>query len=131
MLPQISNVLFLDAAGEVVAGANIHKLSGFGSFSDVRFAGGGRRTLENRSGIVSTCQIRGYPYFVAVMFTKKNVLRPWYHETFRDDEGYWERVEAYVQRHSQADFSHGICPDCARKHYPELDLFNDQSPASS
>ncbi len=38
----------------------------------------------------------------------------------RDDEGYWHRVEHYVQKHTHAEFSHGICPDCARKLYPEV-----------
>jgi PAS domain S-box-containing protein len=38
----------------------------------------------------------------------------------RDDEGYWEDVESYLQKHSQIDFSHGICPDCARKYKGEF-----------
>jgi PAS domain S-box-containing protein len=38
----------------------------------------------------------------------------------RDDQGYWSQVEAYISKHSEAVFSHGICPDCARKLYPEL-----------
>jgi PAS domain S-box-containing protein len=38
----------------------------------------------------------------------------------RDDKGYWEQVEAYVSRHTDARFSHGICPDCAARLYPEL-----------
>jgi len=33
----------------------------------------------------------------------------------RDDRGYWNEVEAYVAAHSEADFTHGICPDCAAK----------------
>ena len=37
----------------------------------------------------------------------------------RDDKGYWSRLEEYIQTHSQAEFSHGICPDCLKKHYPE------------
>lgn len=37
----------------------------------------------------------------------------------RDDKGYWEQVEVYVKRHTEADFSHGICPECRKKHYPE------------
>ena len=40
----------------------------------------------------------------------------------RDDEGYWNRFEAYIQKHSEAKFSHGICPDCARELYPDFDL---------
>jgi YesN/AraC family two-component response regulator len=35
----------------------------------------------------------------------------------RDDEGYWQQIESYIRDHSEAEFSHGICPDCARKLY--------------
>ncbi len=35
----------------------------------------------------------------------------------RDDKGYWEQIEAYISKHSPAQFSHGICPDCLDKHY--------------
>ncbi|AOY58416.1 two component system response regulator [Desulfococcus multivorans] len=38
----------------------------------------------------------------------------------RDDEGYWDQVEHYVSRHTDASFSHGICPDCLNKLYPEF-----------
>ena len=38
----------------------------------------------------------------------------------RADEGYWEQIEFYIQQHSEAKFSHGICPDCARTLYPDL-----------
>ena len=34
----------------------------------------------------------------------------------RDDEGNWQQIETYITVHSEADFTHGICPDCARKH---------------
>ena len=37
----------------------------------------------------------------------------------RDDKGYWNQIESYIRTHSQADFTHGLCPDCARKLYPE------------
>lgn len=37
----------------------------------------------------------------------------------RNDEGYWEQIEVYIRDHSEADFSHGICPECAKKLYPE------------
>jgi DNA-binding response OmpR family regulator len=37
----------------------------------------------------------------------------------RDDEGYWTQIESYIQAHSQAEFSHGLCMDCAKKIYPE------------
>lgn len=38
----------------------------------------------------------------------------------RDNEGNWQQLEAYIRDRSEAEFSHGICPDCARKLYPEL-----------
>ncbi len=44
----------------------------------------------------------------------------------RSDDGYWEEVEGYVTRHSEAVFSHGICPDCIDKLYPELKLTEAQ-----
>jgi hypothetical protein len=37
----------------------------------------------------------------------------------RDDSGYWNQMETYIREHSQADFSHGICPDCIPTIYPE------------
>ena len=39
----------------------------------------------------------------------------------RDDEGYWNQIESYIQKHSNAVFSHSFCPDCAKKLYPEVD----------
>ena len=41
----------------------------------------------------------------------------------RDDKGYWNQIESYIGAHSEAKFSHGICPDCAKKFYPEFDLY--------
>lgn len=38
----------------------------------------------------------------------------------RDDKGYWNRIEEYIQDHSEAVFTHGLCPDCANKLYPEV-----------
>lgn len=38
----------------------------------------------------------------------------------RDDKGFWTQVEAYVSAHTEAQFSHGICPKCAEQLYPEL-----------
>jgi PAS domain S-box-containing protein len=38
----------------------------------------------------------------------------------RDDSGYWNQIELYIEKHSTAEFSHSICPECARKLYPQL-----------
>jgi len=37
----------------------------------------------------------------------------------RDDKGYWSQMETYIAQHSEVDFSHGICPDCVVKLYPD------------
>ena len=46
-------------------------------------------------------------------------------KSIRDDKGYWNRVERYINRKNDADFSHGICPECAEKYYPDMDLYKD------
>lgn len=40
----------------------------------------------------------------------------------RDDQGYWEQVDVYIHKYSEADISHGICPECMKKHYPDFDI---------
>ena len=41
-----------------------------------------------------------------------------YCKKIRNDEGYWEQIEGYIKERSLVDFSHGICPDCMKKYYP-------------
>jgi len=48
-----------------------------------------------------------------------------YCKNVRNDKGYWEKVEKYMEDHYPTEFSHGICPDCIRKHFPE---FYDDEP---
>lgn len=43
----------------------------------------------------------------------------------RDDKGYWDKIEAYIHKHSDAEFSHGICPECAKKYYPDFNLYDE------
>ncbi|MBI4971676.1 MAG: response regulator [Candidatus Omnitrophica bacterium] len=38
----------------------------------------------------------------------------------RDDKGFWQQVECYISKHSSAQFTHGICPDCMVRLYPEV-----------
>lgn len=47
-----------------------------------------------------------------------------YCKNIRDDQGYWNRLEDYLAQHSDVQLSHGICQDCAKKHYPDLDLYD-------
>ncbi|RME71982.1 MAG: response regulator [Verrucomicrobia bacterium] len=43
----------------------------------------------------------------------------------RDDDGYWHEVETYISEHTGTRFSHGLCPDCIKKYFPELNEETD------
>jgi response regulator RpfG family c-di-GMP phosphodiesterase len=51
----------------------------------------------------------------------------------RDDKGFWQSVEKYLADHSDLDFTHGICPDCAKRLYPEYydHLYGPENKGSS
>lgn len=40
----------------------------------------------------------------------------------RDDTGYWHQLETYIRSHSEAEFSHGLCPECVQKFYSDFDM---------
>jgi seryl-tRNA synthetase len=46
-------------------------------------------------------------------------------KNIRDDKGYWSKIESYIHKHSGTEFSHGICPECAKKYFPDMDLYED------
>ncbi len=46
----------------------------------------------------------------------------------RDDQGYWDQVDSYFSRHSEARFSHSVCPDCLKKNYPAWTNDVDEGP---
>ena len=48
-----------------------------------------------------------------------------YCKKIRDDKGYWNQIEAYIHNHSNAEFSHSICQECAEKYYPDMGLYDD------
>ena len=45
----------------------------------------------------------------------------------RNDEGVWNRLESYITEHSEAEFTHSVCPNCIKELYPDLadDILND------
>jgi hypothetical protein len=43
-----------------------------------------------------------------------------YCKKIRDDEDFWQSVENYFKVHLNLDFSHGVCPECAKRIFPEL-----------
>jgi len=46
----------------------------------------------------------------------------------RDDKGYWSQIESYISTHSDAEFTHGMCPDCEKKAYEELKTIKRNTP---
>jgi HAMP domain-containing protein len=48
-----------------------------------------------------------------------------YCKKIRDDNGYWNQVESYIQQYAKVEFSHSICPTCAKIHYPDVDIYDD------
>lgn len=49
----------------------------------------------------------------------------------RDDKGFWNNLEAYIQAHSEAEFSHGLCPDCSEKLYGNEDWYIEMNKKES
>ncbi len=46
-------------------------------------------------------------------------------KNIRDDNGYWNQIESYIRTHSDAEFSHSICPACAKMLYPDINLYGE------
>lgn len=44
----------------------------------------------------------------------------------RDDKGYWQQIEVFIRDRSDAEFSHGICPECTEKLYPDLEAYRNE-----
>jgi tetratricopeptide (TPR) repeat protein len=77
-------------------------------FAIVRYQAEARTTHQLREALASVRTLQGLLPICA--HCKK----------IRNDDGYWQQVESYIGQRSDARFSHGICPDCAREHYPGL-----------
>ena len=58
-------------------------------------------------------EIRTLQGFIPICASCKNI---------RDDKGYWQQIEHYIQDRSDAQFSHSLCPKCAKKLYPDMDI---------
>lgn len=48
-----------------------------------------------------------------------------YCKNIRNDKGYWDKIESYIAKNSEVDFSHSICPECADKYYPDEKLYDE------
>jgi sigma-B regulation protein RsbU (phosphoserine phosphatase) len=79
----------------------------------------GRRMIEMRATLADKVQelalaleqVKTLRGIVPICANCKNV---------RDDQGYWNKVETYFREHTEAEFSHAVCPDCMTKLYPQF-----------
>lgn len=69
-----------------------------------------RLWTSNRQLALQLADIRTLRGFIPICMHCKNV---------RDDKGFWEKVEHYIESHADVQFSHGICPDCMKKYYSD------------
>jgi PAS domain S-box-containing protein len=75
-----------------------------------------KRTEEGMKKLVSELQdalakVRTLSGFIPICASCKKI---------RDDQGYWNQIEQYIKDHSEAEFSHSMCPDCKKEFYPDL-----------
>ena len=79
----------------------------------------GRQLIEARMALnekveeleLALKEVRSLKGIVPICASCKNV---------RDDQGYWNRVETYLNEHTEAEFSHAVCPDCMKRLYPQF-----------
>jgi len=84
----------------------------------------GRRMIEMRFELnekvkelkQALAEVRTLKGIVPICANCKNV---------RDDQGYWNRVESYLNEHTEADFTHAVCPDCMKRLYPQFEDVSD------
>lgn len=86
----------------------------------------GRRVVELQSSL--TRKITELQEALAQIKTLQGIIPIcMYCKKIRDDKEYWQQVESYVASHTEAQFSHSICPDCYHKHIqPELDKIKNK-----
>lgn len=81
----------------------------------------GIRVIELQSVLAS--RVRGLEEALSQIRTLQGILTVCSHcHSIMNDQKAWQRMESYIEQHSEAEFSHGICPECRRKLYPELPL---------
>ncbi len=87
---------------------------GFGFYAH-RVAGRRRRVEQERERLIAELQ-----HSLAEIRDLRGMLPICAHcKKVRDDKGYWENLETYLCDHQHIDFTHGICPECMAKYYPE------------
>lgn len=79
----------------------------------------GERVIELQSALAA--RIEELQEALSHIKTLQGILPICMHcHKIRDDHDSWQRIDKYIQEHSDAQISHGLCPECLRKYYPDL-----------
>lgn len=97
-----------DAKGNVV-----------GAIQTVRDITAAKRSEQDREGLidelkVALAKVKTLSGMLPICSSCKKI---------RDDKGYWNQIESYIEKHTQADFSHGLCPDCMESFYGDQEWY--------
>ena len=105
-------VKWVHERAEFILDENGKPISGIGTIADITER---KKTEEERETLIAELKdalenIKTLKGLLPICASCKKI---------RVDSGYWEQIEVYVHEHSEAQFSHGICPDCMKKLYPD------------
>ena len=79
----------------------------------------GRRMIELQDAL--TAKVQELNEALDQIKTLRGIVPICMHcKKIRDDQGFWSQVEVYVHNHTEAEFSHGVCPDCMKERYPDV-----------
>jgi len=92
-----------------------------GAIESIRDVSAAKRTEQEREKLIRELQaaiakVRTLSGLLPICSSCKKI---------RDDKGYWNQIESYIRDHSDAQFSHGICPECRKTIYPDIEFSED------
>jgi hypothetical protein len=95
------------------------KLRSINSSQELEISAQNDELLKKNSSLVEAlAEVKQLSGFLPICASCKKI---------RDDKGYWNQIEAYISKHSEAEFSHSMCPTCAKEFYPEYYDSEDES----
>ena len=118
-----------DIVAGLEAGANDHITKPFDRDELKARVRVGQRVIELQSALAD--RVRELEEAMSHIRTLQGILPICMHcHRIRNDQESWERIESYIQEHSEAQFSHGLCPECLEKYYRQTDDEADKGPSA-
>jgi hypothetical protein len=110
---QLSEGIFVSITGRPMRDSLNNVIGGVAVLRDVTEK---KKLMENQETLIrryaeALCEVKTLSGLLPISAKCKKI---------RDDQGYWKQIEVYITQHSNAEFSHGICPSSAVELYPEI-----------